>query len=111
MGGVSAAVVLRDRVSVHLGAEPQRLVAAAAGGVFKTKNAGVSFQPIFDGQGAYSIGCLAIDRRNPNIIWVIEYLVVGTKSHLLQVCCMKQTDKSWFKLIYHLNLKMLNKIS
>jgi photosystem II stability/assembly factor-like uncharacterized protein len=45
-------------------------IAAAAGGVFKTKNAGTSFQPIFDGQGVYSIGCLAIDRNNTNIIWV-----------------------------------------
>lgn len=45
-------------------------VAAAAGGVFKTKNAGVTFEPIFDGQGAYSIGCLAIDKNNTNIVWV-----------------------------------------
>lgn len=45
-------------------------VAAAAGGVFKTKNAGVTFEPIFDGQSAYSIGCLAIDKNNTSIIWV-----------------------------------------
>jgi photosystem II stability/assembly factor-like uncharacterized protein len=45
-------------------------VAAAAGGVFKTKNSGVSFEPIFDGYGAYSIGCLAIDKNNSNIIWI-----------------------------------------
>ncbi|MEI8136947.1 MAG: glycosyl hydrolase, partial [Bacteroidota bacterium] len=45
-------------------------IAAGAGGVFKTKNAGVTFEPIFDGQGAYSIGCVAIDKNNTNIIWV-----------------------------------------
>lgn len=45
-------------------------IAAASGGVFKTKNAGVTFEPIFDGQGAYSIGCLAFDKKNTNIIWV-----------------------------------------
>ena len=45
-------------------------IAAAAGGVFKTQNAGVTFEPIFDGQGAYSIGCLAIDNNNTNIVWV-----------------------------------------
>jgi hypothetical protein len=28
-------------------------IAAAAGGVFKTKKAGVKFETIFDGQGAY----------------------------------------------------------
>ncbi|MBA3665963.1 MAG: glycosyl hydrolase [Bacteroidetes bacterium] len=45
-------------------------IAAAAGGVFKTKNAGVTFDPIFDGQGVYSIGCLALDKNNTNILWV-----------------------------------------
>ncbi|MDP3556639.1 MAG: glycosyl hydrolase [Bacteroidota bacterium] len=45
-------------------------IAAAAGGVFKTKNAGVTFEPIFDGQGVYSIGCIAVDKNNTNIVWV-----------------------------------------
>lgn len=45
-------------------------VAAACGGVFKTVNAGTTFEPIFDQAGVYSIGCLAIDKNNPNIIWV-----------------------------------------
>ncbi len=45
-------------------------IAAAAGGVWKTSNAGVTFSPIFDGQGAYSIGCVSIDPSNPNVIWV-----------------------------------------
>ncbi len=45
-------------------------IAAAAGGVFKTKNAGVTFDPIFDGQNVYSIGCVAIDKNNTNIIWI-----------------------------------------
>lgn len=45
-------------------------VAAASGGVFKTINAGTTFEPIFDNASAYSIGCLSIDKNNPNIIWV-----------------------------------------
>ena len=45
-------------------------IAAACGGVFKTRNAGVTFEPIFDGQKAYSIGCLAIDKSNPFVVWV-----------------------------------------
>src|SRR6266498_4762634 len=36
-------------------------VAAASGGVWKTTNHGTSFKPIFDEQGSYSIGCLAVD--------------------------------------------------
>ncbi|NVK28466.1 MAG: glycosyl hydrolase [Flavobacteriia bacterium] len=45
-------------------------VAAASGGVWKTSNHGVSFSPIFDGQGSYSIGCITIDPNNSNVLWV-----------------------------------------
>lgn len=45
-------------------------VAVASGGVWKTTNAGTSYQPIFDGQGSYSIGCVKIDPNNDNIVWV-----------------------------------------
>ena len=40
-------------------------VAVASGGVWKTVNAGTTWTPIFDSEGSYSIGCLAIDPRNP----------------------------------------------
>ena len=45
-------------------------VAAAYGGVWKTNNGGVTFKPIFDSYGTQSIGCLALDPKNPNAIWV-----------------------------------------
>jgi photosystem II stability/assembly factor-like uncharacterized protein len=45
-------------------------VAVASGGVWKTTNAGTSYQPIFDGQGSYSIGCVKIDPNNSNVVWV-----------------------------------------
>jgi photosystem II stability/assembly factor-like uncharacterized protein len=44
--------------------------AAASGGVWKTINAGTTWKPVFDGQGSYSIGCLAMDPHNENVIWV-----------------------------------------
>jgi photosystem II stability/assembly factor-like uncharacterized protein len=45
-------------------------VAAASGGVWKTVNAGTTWAPIFEGQGSFSIGCLAIDPKNPLVVWV-----------------------------------------
>src|SRR5262245_41940652 len=45
-------------------------VATAAGGVWKSTNAGLSFTPIFDGEGSYAIGAITIDPKNPNVIWV-----------------------------------------
>lgn len=44
-------------------------VAVASGHIWKTTNNGTTFSPIFDNQGAYSIGCLAMDPHNPNVIW------------------------------------------
>lgn len=45
-------------------------VAASAGGVWKTVNSGVTFEPVFDNEGSYSIGCITIDPNNSNVIWV-----------------------------------------
>ena len=45
-------------------------VATAAGGVCKTTNHGITFNPLFDGQGSYSIGCVTIDPNDPLVIWV-----------------------------------------
>ena len=45
-------------------------VASASGGVWKTTNGGATYNPIFDGEGSYSIGCLAMDPTNANTVWV-----------------------------------------
>jgi photosystem II stability/assembly factor-like uncharacterized protein len=45
-------------------------VAVGSGGVWKTENAGTTWIPIFDGEGSYSIGCLALDPANPEVVWV-----------------------------------------
>ena len=45
-------------------------VAASSGGVWKTSNAGTTWQAIFDQQKVYSTGDVTIDPNNSNIIWV-----------------------------------------
>ena len=45
-------------------------VAVSSGGVWKTENAGTTWQPIFDSQPSYSIGTIAIDPNNRFTIWV-----------------------------------------
>ncbi len=44
-------------------------VGAASGGIFKTTDGGVHWEPIFDEQPVSSIGSLAIAPSDPNIVW------------------------------------------
>ncbi len=45
-------------------------IGSASGGVFKSTDGGVQWEPIFDDQPAASIGSLALDPVNPNVVWV-----------------------------------------
>lgn len=45
-------------------------IAVGSGGVWKTVNAGTTFDPIFDEQDSYSVGCISIDPSDSDIIWV-----------------------------------------
>jgi len=45
-------------------------IAVGSGGVWKTTNRGISFDPIFEGESRYSIGCITIDPNNPYTVWV-----------------------------------------
>ena len=44
-------------------------VGAASGGIFKSTDAGVHWEPIFDHEDVSSVGSLAIDPSDPNVIW------------------------------------------
>jgi len=45
-------------------------VASASGGVWKTENEGTSWEPIFDQAASASIGDIALDPSNPDVLWV-----------------------------------------
>ena len=45
-------------------------VAVGSGGLWKTTNAGTTWTPVFDDQPSYSIGTVAIDPTNPEVVWV-----------------------------------------
>ena len=44
--------------------------ALASGGVWRTDNNGITFTPIFEQAGAISVGDIAIDPQNPEVLWV-----------------------------------------
>jgi photosystem II stability/assembly factor-like uncharacterized protein len=45
-------------------------VGSATGGVWKSTNEGTTFEPVFDNMSTASIGDIAIDPNNPEVVWV-----------------------------------------
>src|ERR1043165_4059064 len=45
-------------------------VATASGGLFKTTNGGAKWTPVFERQGSISIGDIALEPGNPDVIWL-----------------------------------------
>jgi photosystem II stability/assembly factor-like uncharacterized protein len=56
-------------VAVPSGSRTVFYAAAATGGVFKTVNAGTTWEPVFDELPTMSIGDLAVAESDPNIVW------------------------------------------
>ncbi|MBI4889917.1 MAG: glycosyl hydrolase [Acidobacteria bacterium] len=40
------------------------------GGVWKTVNGGTTWSPLWEREGSYSVGDLALDPRNPDVVWL-----------------------------------------
>jgi photosystem II stability/assembly factor-like uncharacterized protein len=57
-------------IAVHPENKQTWYIGVSSGGVWKTTNAGITFTPLFDNEGSYSIGTVVIDAKNPSTIWV-----------------------------------------
>jgi photosystem II stability/assembly factor-like uncharacterized protein len=57
-------------IVIHPNNENIWYVAVGSGGVWKTENAGTTWNSLLDNQVSYSIGCIALDPQNPEIVWV-----------------------------------------
>ena len=57
-------------IAVHPHRSGTWYIAVGSGGVWKTTNAGVTWDAIFEDQPVYSIGDVAIDPNHPDVVWV-----------------------------------------
>ena len=57
-------------IAVNQKDRSQWYVAVGSGGVWKTDNRGTTWEPVFDSEASYSIGCVTIDPNNPETVWV-----------------------------------------
>ncbi len=57
-------------IAVHPDDPTTWYIAVGSGGVWKTTNAGIAWTPVFDDHPSYSIGDVAIDPSDPDIVWV-----------------------------------------
>ncbi|MEM8648551.1 MAG: glycosyl hydrolase, partial [Pseudomonadota bacterium] len=57
--------------AVYPGAGSSKYIAAtASGGLWRTQDNGISWEPLFDGEASYSIGVVEIAPSDPMTIWV-----------------------------------------
>ena len=84
-------------IAVHPKHENTWYVGVASGGVWKTKNAGITWKPIFDRQKVFAVGCITVDPNNPSTVWVGTGENVGGRHIAWGDGIYKSTDdgKSW----------------
>jgi photosystem II stability/assembly factor-like uncharacterized protein len=56
--------------AVHEGQRLTIYLGTASGGVWKSRDGGTTYRPIFDKAGTQSIGAVTIDPKNPKVVWV-----------------------------------------
>ncbi len=57
-------------IAIHPARPATWYIGVGSGGVWKTENAGITFEPVFDDQPSYSVGEVTIDPANPDVVWV-----------------------------------------
>jgi len=57
------------KVIIDPNKKSRRFAAVASGNIWRTLNAGTTWEPVFDSYGAYAVGTIEFDPNNTNIIW------------------------------------------
>lgn len=71
--------------------------ASATGGVWRTSDNGITWTPVFDREATHSVGAIAVDQRDPNVVWVGTGEATNRQSSSWGDGIYKSTDggKTW----------------
>lgn len=74
--------------------------ATASGGLWKSINNGQSWHPIFDNESVISLGAVAVDQKNSNVVWVGSGEANNSRSSYWGDGVYKSTDagKTWVNM-------------
>ncbi len=67
-------------------------VGVGSGGIWKTKNNGITWKPVFQHESTCAIGDIAVARSNPQVVWVGTGEVLMARSALAGTGVFKSTD-------------------
>jgi hypothetical protein len=75
-------------------------VASAFGGLWKTTNRGITFAPIFDEGGSFTLCCVVVDPKDSNVVWLGTGENASQRSAHFGDGVYKSTDagKSWKRM-------------
>ena len=78
-------------------------VGAGSGNLWKTVNNGTTWEPIFENESTFAIGCVAIAPSDPKIVWVGTGEVLMARSSYAGTGVFKSTDagKTWQNMGLH----------
>jgi photosystem II stability/assembly factor-like uncharacterized protein len=75
-------------------------VASAFGGLWKTENRGITFTPIFDSGGSFTLCCVVVDPKDSNVVWLGTGENTSQRSAHFGDGVYKSTDagKTWTRM-------------
>lgn len=75
-------------------------VVTGAGGLWKSENRGITFAPIFDQGGSFSLACIVIDPKNSNVLWLGTGENSNPRASMFGDGVYKSTDagKTWTRV-------------
>jgi hypothetical protein len=68
--------------------------ATASGGIWRTTDGGITWQPIFEHVGPMSIGAIAVSLQDPSIVWAARQRAPEGREHSAHRCSVTLTGRT-----------------